>query len=201
MAAGAVTDEHNGAMPMCPVCEEGELRARPYATWPPPPGVEVAPPYAEQLGSASYEVCSRCGYEFGYDDNPAGGPGQSFEDARRAWEADGRPWPSVARVTRIHVEQIVDWPTFHDVVAADLDFPDYYGRNPDAFFDCVWDLARDAEALRPARGPLTIDLGDIAAFRARCPEQFHLIVDAIAAMNDASLAKGRQPRLFLAYNV
>jgi hypothetical protein len=77
----------------CPVCQHAGLAMKPYATWPPPAGVELRPPYREQLGDPSYEVCVRCGFEFGNDDDPGTVPvGDSFESYRIAWETSGRPW-------------------------------------------------------------------------------------------------------------
>lgn len=51
----------------------------------------VKPPYEEQLGTPSYEVCARCGFEFGNDDNPGTGKADSFESYRARWESDGCP--------------------------------------------------------------------------------------------------------------
>lgn len=76
----------------CPVCRRTGLTVRPYATWPPPEGVQLSPPYENMLGRPSYEVCPRCGFEFGNDDNPGTAEPVSFEDYRREWENDGRPW-------------------------------------------------------------------------------------------------------------
>jgi hypothetical protein len=76
----------------CPVCGYVGLEVKPYALWPPPPDVELRPPYEDQLGRPSYEVCPRCGFEFGNDDNPGTAEPESFEEYRRAWEASGRPW-------------------------------------------------------------------------------------------------------------
>ena len=44
-----------------------------------------------------------------------------------------RPVP----VIEIPVSEISDWDTFHDVFAAALGFPDFYGRNMDAWIDCL----------------------------------------------------------------
>lgn len=76
----------------CPVCYFWGLMYPPYKTWPPPPGVPLRPPYEDLLGRASYEVCPRCGFEFGNDDNPGTAEPLSFDDYRREWEADGKPW-------------------------------------------------------------------------------------------------------------
>lgn len=73
------------------MCRFPGLDVKPYRLWPPPEGIEISPPYEKQLGTPSYEVCRRCGFEFGNDDNPGGGaPGESFDDYRQAWEAAGR---------------------------------------------------------------------------------------------------------------
>ena len=76
----------------CPLCKHRGLDVPPYEQWPPPEGVELVPPYENALGRPSYEVCSRCGFEFGNDDNPGTAVPQSFGDYRREWEANGRPW-------------------------------------------------------------------------------------------------------------
>jgi hypothetical protein len=67
------------------------LGCKPYATWPPPAGLEISPPYEDVLGSPSYEVCPRCGFEFGNDDNPGTAPPHSFESYRVEWEQAGCP--------------------------------------------------------------------------------------------------------------
>jgi hypothetical protein len=74
---------------VCPVCGSDELTTRPYATWPPPPNLELSPPYEDLLGQPSYEVCPQCGYEFGNDDNPGTADPQGFESYRLEWESQG----------------------------------------------------------------------------------------------------------------
>lgn len=76
----------------CPVCQFDGLEVAPYENWPPPKETEISPPYEDFLGRPSYEVCPRCGFEFGNDDNPGTAPGVSFETYRAEWIASGRPW-------------------------------------------------------------------------------------------------------------
>lgn len=76
----------------CPVCDYSGLRHQPYESWPPPYEMTLSPPYEDLLGSPSYEVCPRCGFEFGNDDNPGTGTPSSFEQYRLEWESEGRPW-------------------------------------------------------------------------------------------------------------
>jgi len=66
--------------------------AKPYETWPPLAGLAMSPPYEDFLGRPSYEVCPRCGFEFGNDDNPGTGMPVSFEEYRLEWESEGSPW-------------------------------------------------------------------------------------------------------------
>jgi hypothetical protein len=75
----------------CPVCHYPGLTCKPYATWPPPVGVEISPPYEDSLGRPSYEVCPQCGFEFGNDDNPGTAAPESFESYRQQWRRAGSP--------------------------------------------------------------------------------------------------------------
>lgn len=76
----------------CPVCYHPSLEVKPYQIWPPPDGIEISPPYEEQLGRPPYEVCSLCEFEFGFDDDPGGGMrGDSFDEYRTEWDASRRP--------------------------------------------------------------------------------------------------------------
>ena len=40
-------------------------------------------------------------------------------------------------VIPIPVDKIVDWASFHDVFQHILGFPDFYGRNMNAWIDCM----------------------------------------------------------------
>lgn len=73
----------------CPVCGSNELTVNPYEAWPPPPAIELSPPYEDLLGRPSYELCPNCGFEFGNDDNPGTALPISFEAYRAQWVAGG----------------------------------------------------------------------------------------------------------------
>ena len=89
----------------CPVCGYLGLEVKPYGTWPPPEGLVLKPPYEELLGAPSYDVCVRCSYEFGFDDNPGfDDPGTSFEDYLAQWVADGKPWLAAEYIPPGYVE-------------------------------------------------------------------------------------------------
>jgi hypothetical protein len=101
------------------VCRHAGLTAKPYERWPPRDHEALTPPYEGALGAPSYEVCPRCGFEFGNDDNPGSGEPRSFDDYRREWEAQGRPWFDQSVATDFqsgdHVILVADGPGHGDV--------------------------------------------------------------------------------------
>ena len=76
----------------CPVCGYAPLSVPPYADYTGSVPANATPPYDEFMGRASYEVCPRCGFEFGNDDNPGTAGPLTFEEYRSEWEARGKPW-------------------------------------------------------------------------------------------------------------
>lgn len=63
---------------LCPVCGYDGLSDAPY----------------DAEGNPSHEICSCCGFEFGYDDRSQG---ESFSAYRKKWLADGAEWFDPAR--------------------------------------------------------------------------------------------------------
>lgn len=60
-------------------------------------------------------------------------------------------------------EIILDKEMLHSALARSLDFPDWYGRNLDALYDCLTDLAEEAEIRIRNEKALTEHLGSYAA--------------------------------------
>ena len=44
------------------------------------------------------------------------------------------------KILSIHLEDIVDKTTLHDALSKQCSFPDYYGKNWDAFDECIRDM-------------------------------------------------------------
>ena len=72
-----------------------------------------------------------------------------------------------------------DKDTFLSRIAEALEFPDWFGRNWDAFFDCLTDLS-----WLPSRGHVLV-LFNTAEMRSDAPEAFDT---AISIMQEAALA-------------
>ena len=83
---------------------------------------------------------------------------------------------AIMRRISLDASLISDWPSFQDVFADLFNFPDYYGRNMNAWIDCMSDDNICAEAvLLEIRG--TVD------FKKRLPEIFDALIDCTAFVN------------------
>ena len=98
-------------------------------------------------------------------------------------------------------KRIVDWATFHEVFAEVLGYPAFYGRNMDAWIDCMTDADRpDTGMVRAAVEPgqiMTLKIDDADDFAKRCPEQFDALVECTAFVNSRRVETGGTPVLSL----
>ena len=73
-------------------------------------------------------------------------------------------------IVRIDARRITDWDAFHDVFAEAFGFPDFYGRNDNAWIDCMGDLdvpEAGMTRVHVARGEvLTLQLDNVADLRS-----------------------------------
>jgi hypothetical protein len=101
---------------------------------------------------------------------------------------------------QIDCARIVDWDSFHDVFCQEFGFPDFYGRNMDAWIDCmsyVDDPAAEMTSLHIGHGDtLTIVLRGAHSFLKRCPDLHAELVECLACVNQRLDPLG-EPRLSL----
>lgn len=78
----------------CPCCGWWGLGSPAYDKLPQPPFGDLGqPPYIGRFGSASFDCCACCGFEYGYDCDPsASGRRGSFRDYLRQWAGSGGTW-------------------------------------------------------------------------------------------------------------
>jgi hypothetical protein len=93
---------------------------------------------------------------------------------------------------------VTDWDSFHTESQRAFGFPDFYGRNLDAWHDCLthlddgmsrFDLAADET--------LTIEVRGAHDFMQRCPQIAAGLIEAVAFVNFRSLEVGAPARLLL----
>jgi RNAse (barnase) inhibitor barstar len=78
------------------------------------------------------------------------------------------------RVVPVKLAAVRDKNAFLAALAAALQFPDYFGRNWDAFYDCLLELNHDGND-----GTLLL-LRDASGFARNDPEEFAAAVDTLA---------------------
>lgn len=96
---------------------------------------------------------------------------------------------------------ITDWESFHEVFAEVLGFPAFYGRNMDAWNDCMT-YADEPDALMLTRAVLPgellgLQIDNASDFAARCPEQFKALIECTAFVNYRRIEIGGTPVLSL----
>lgn len=87
---------------------------------------------------------------------------------------------------RIDLREVTDWKSFHDVFATELKFFDGYGRNMDAWIDCMTDFHGEHSLSGhhlPAGDPIVLELQHTEDFIKRCPEIFLELANCAAFVN------------------
>lgn len=103
---------------------------------------------------------------------------------------------------KVHFDgaRIKGWDTFHDQSAAVFGFPDFYGRNLNAWIDCLT-YVREGDGMSRFRlgpeAPLVIEVTNSQAFRKSVPEIFAAFVDCVAFVNQRQNEAGEKPAVQL----
>jgi hypothetical protein len=104
-------------------------------------------------------------------------------------------------VITIAADQIKDWDSFHSVFQATLGFPDFYGRNMNAWIDCMTyidDPGSGMTEIAVAEGELlALRIDDAADFERRCPDQYQALIECSAFVNFRRMNRGGDPVLTL----
>src|SRR5215470_12177512 len=107
------------------------------------------------------------------------------------------------KIIKLPSDKITDWDTFHAVFQEVFGFPEFYGRNMDAWNDCMTyldDPDSSMSSVTVAKGGLVvIRVENALALKKRCPEQYDALVECAAFVNhrrvDVLHAKGIDHRL------
>lgn len=100
---------------------------------------------------------------------------------------------------RINSDLITDEETFHSVFSAACGFPGFYGRNMNAWIDCMGyldDPSAGMTSVHVATGEsLTLVIDGAASFKARCPALYEELMECAACVNQRCAEAGRAPIL------
>ncbi|MEM1028647.1 MAG: barstar family protein [Planctomycetota bacterium] len=107
-------------------------------------------------------------------------------------------------VITIDLDRIQDWASFHDVFATELGFPNYYGRNMDAWIDCMSYLDEPGAGMTSIHagpgGIAVLRLEHVPGFIQRCPEIYAAIIECSAFVNHRRLEQGESAVIALSFD-
>src|SRR3954465_4777193 len=105
----------------------------------------------------------------------------------------------------VHIDgsKITDWDTFHDQFAEVLGFPGFYGRNMDAWNDCMTHLDDPGVGMTSVHvapgGVLVLCVSRVAEFKQRCPEIYNALIECSGFVNHRRIEMGEQAILALSF--
>jgi len=102
---------------------------------------------------------------------------------------------------RIDGALLQNWDSFHSVLAATFGFPDFYGRNMNAWIDCMTSLDAPEDRMTSVHGsasdPVVLQLENAEAVPK---ELFYALVECAAFVNWRRLEVGEPAILMLAFH-
>ena len=108
-----------------------------------------------------------------------------------------------AVVAKVDCSRIHDWASFHDEFARVFGFPGFYGRNMNAWIDCMTSLDAPNDGLSEIHCEpghvVTLQLDGAAEFKVRCPEQYSALLECSAFVNFRRLETGQAAVLALSF--
>ena len=101
---------------------------------------------------------------------------------------------------RLDGSKIHDWASFHDVSSQQLGFPPFYGRNMNAWIDCLThlDLGDGMSRFHLQPGELLeLEITDSQQLKRDAPDVFEAVVEATESINNRYVERGQPPMLQL----
>lgn len=102
----------------------------------------------------------------------------------------------------IDTTKIVDWASFHQLFKDALGFPDFYGRNIDAWIDCLSHLHEEVGLCNIKlinEEILQLHLTEIKDFNQRQPKILNEFIECTTFVNDRFIAAGQNPKLSIIF--
>ena len=104
-------------------------------------------------------------------------------------------------LVRLDVGEIEDFEALHDAFAAAFGFPDFYGRNMNAWIDCMESLDRPGDGLTAVHGtasdPVVLHLENASALPS---DVFAAVHECAALVNWRRVEVGEPAILVLSYH-
>ena len=97
---------------------------------------------------------------------------------------------------RINADLITDWDSFHDIFKITFGFSDFYGRNMDAWIDCMTDIDAPENGMTKIwikkTDTLVIEICNSESFKERCNDIYLALLECSAFVNYRKLENNEQ---------
>lgn len=102
----------------------------------------------------------------------------------------------MGKLVAIDCAQIKGWPSFHDVFSEAFGFPNFYGRNRDAWIDCMACLDGEFSEVRVDIGEIvTLQLDNAQELKVRSPKILNEIFELVGIVNYSRIEQGDPPMI------
>lgn len=106
-------------------------------------------------------------------------------------------------LVRMDMRRITDWKSFHDEFAHVFGFPSFYGRNMDAWIDCMTSLDAPNDGMSSVHcsppDVVVLQLDHATHLRRHAPDLLDAIVQCAAFVNSRRIDMGQCAVLALSY--
>ena len=105
----------------------------------------------------------------------------------------------------VHIDasRIADWDSFHNTFAESFGFPDFYGRNMNAWIDCMSyldDPDAGMTSIHVAPGEVVVlCVAAVADLRKRCPDIYDALIECSSFVNYRRIVRGAPAVLALSF--
>jgi RNAse (barnase) inhibitor barstar len=104
-------------------------------------------------------------------------------------------------VVTVDCARISDWDTFHIVFSEAFGFPDYYGRNLNAWIDCLTRLDEELTDLRVSPGDFVLlQLSNADTLKNSAPEILTALLEMAGFVNFRRTQSGQPAILLISCN-
>jgi RNAse (barnase) inhibitor barstar len=107
-------------------------------------------------------------------------------------------------MVKVNGNKITSWKSFHDFFARTFGFPEFYGKNMNAWMDCMNDLDCPEygmiSKLSLKKGEvLTLVITNVESFKQSNRDIYDALIECSAHINQNRILQGQQPLIFLAF--
>ena len=105
-------------------------------------------------------------------------------------------------IVRLPTAAITDWVSFHQICKETFGFPTFYGRNMNAWIDCLTYLDEGDGMSRfhlQSGERLDVEVLETRDFITRVPEIVAGLIEGVAAVNQRHIEDGKAPMIALVF--